>query len=288
MPRRTTRNITGIRGTGRVDYASVWRIVECSNPECERIFKVREDDRADDSEPVVCPQCDYPNPPELFERAARHKYCRVCETLQPLENFHRHARFRSGRQLECKVCKNTRINPTLNPLRTPDQHREASDRRRLYTVLSHDSKIDSDGVYKLFGGRCFNCGTELRKVIGAGGGYHLDHTLPVKYLWPLTTGATLLCAECNNAKHERWPSEFYEQAKLRKLAVLTGIEYPLLAGQPRFNLVAVRLIQDNIDEFLAQWVAQADEIGRLRNTILKVEGVDIYDGATNVPDYFYV
>jgi hypothetical protein len=193
---------------------------------------------------------------------------------------------RSGHQLECKVCKNTKINPTLNPLRTPDQHREASDRRRLYLALAQDSKIDADAVYERFGGKCFNCERPLKKLGGADG-YRLDHTLPARYLWPLNAGATLLCADCNNAKHERWPSAYYDAAKLRRLAVLTGIEHGMLTGDVRFNPEALALIRSDIDGFLARWVRYADEIARLRNLILQREGVDIYEGATNVPDYFY-
>jgi hypothetical protein len=290
VPRRTTKNISGIKGAGKVDYSSVWRVVECSNPECQRLFKVREDDHSDHA-PVVCPECEYENGTELFERAGRQKYCRVCEILQPLENFHKHkpneGSFRSGRQLECRVCKNTKINPTLNPLRTSDQHRESSDRRRLYMTLSQDAKINAEQVYEAFNGECFNCGARLKRITG-GSGFHLDHTLPAKYLWPLSLGPTLLCVECNNSKHDVWPSKFYNQTKLRQLAIKTGIRYELLAGEPRFNPDAIARIQGDIDDFLARWVKYADEIGKLRNLILSIDGVDIFEGAQNVPDYFYV
>jgi 5-methylcytosine-specific restriction endonuclease McrA len=290
MARRRTQNITGLKGAGHVDYVSVWRVVECMGSDCQRIFKIREGDWEGDEVALLCPECEYPNPREAYEAAARYKYCRLCGMLQPLDNFHRHkpnsGSFRSGRQLECKVCKNQKINPYLNPLRTADQHREASERRRLYATLSCDAKIDADRAYEIFGGKCFNCGRTLKRVTG-GSGYHLDHTLPIRLLWPMSMGATLLCVDCNNAKHERWPSEFYNPTQLRRLAVLTGINFDLLAGPPRFNPEAVQWIRDNIDEFLARWVEQAPEIARLRDRILEVEGVDIYEGATNVPDFFF-
>ncbi|MGI0015170.1 MAG: hypothetical protein ACREBU_17285 [Nitrososphaera sp.] len=152
MPRRITRNVTDIRGTGVVNASEVWRVFECFRPGCDSLMKVSEDwlEVHQSTEPVFvkCPKCGFENGKDVIERASRWKYCRVCERLQPLENFHRHKpsgrSFRSGRQLECIVCKNTRINPRLNPQRTADQHREAAQRRRLYSLLSGETrKIDS-------------------------------------------------------------------------------------------------------------------------------------------------
>lgn len=45
------------------------------------------------------------------------KLCSICEALKPIEAFHKHSGTRSGRQPECAVCKNERINALLNPLR---------------------------------------------------------------------------------------------------------------------------------------------------------------------------
>ena len=64
----------------------------------------------------------------------------------------------------------------------------------------------------------------------------IDHTLPVYYLWPATTDSgTLLCRVCNGNKTGKWPSEFYTDAKLHQLAVHTGFDYHLLAGEPQYN-----------------------------------------------------
>lgn len=296
MARRQTRNVTGIRGTGAIDANAVWRVFECFRPGCDQLIKVSEDwieDRLNTEVEaiVICPKCGFKNANDILERAARWKYCRVCEWLQPLENFHKHKprgrSFRSGRQLECRVCKNTRINPDLNPKRTSDQHREASQRRRLYSLVSGDEgRIDSKAVFDRFGNRCFNCGKPLTYAVRGAKDHDLDHTLPAKYLWPLSTGnATLLCSECNNSKHDKWPSEYYAPEQLKALARLTSIEYDLLAGEPKLNPTAVEAILANVDQFIEQWITYPDEIKKIRQLVLDMNAVDIFARANVVPDF---
>lgn len=296
-PRRRTTNITGIRGTGQVDYREVWRVFECYHPGCDALLKISETQMQqlmEGGQPITleCPKCDTINDSAVIGRAQRWKYCRVCEWLQPLDNFHKHrvtsAAFRSGRQFECSVCKNTVINPHLNPLRTADQHREAAQRRRLNGLVSGDTgRIDSRSIFERFEGRCFNCDRSLE--FGSQGDlpYVLDHTLPARYLWPLTTeSATLLCTQCNNAKHDQWPSTFYtDDRKLRRLSVLTGLPHRLLSGLPRLNPSAVARLRANVDEFLSQWIRYPDEIQRIRGMILDMTGIDIYDEARHVPGF---
>jgi len=341
MPRRKTKHITGIRGTGTEDYTVVWRVFECPRVGCHQLLRISEDDIIelwdcskeiktsiknfikeyyrrkpgyDDliettleeciknrkskgkNIPVVkCPKCGQ----EIYiddeflraTRNSRWKYCRVCEWLQLLDNFDYHkpntGSFRSGRQLECKICKKTKINPFLNPLRTSDQHREAAQRRRLYGILSGElGKIDSKKIFEKFEGKCFNCGKTLEfkdgKIIGGA----LDHTLPARYLWPLTTeNATLLCDECNNKKHDKWPSEFYDKKKLKGLAVLTGIPFDILSGPPKLNPEALKKILANVDKFIEDWIEYPDDIKKIRYLILEMEGIDIFERAKHVPDY---
>lgn len=208
-----------------------------------------------------------------------------------MENFHKHKpsgrSFRSGRQLECRVCKNTRINPNLNPLRTSDQHREAAQRRRLYSLLSGEAgKIDSHAVFERFGGRCFNCSKLLTYKVRGTKEYDLDHTLPAKHLWPLSTGnATLLCSECNNAKHDKWPSEFYKPEQIKALARLTSIEYGFLSGPPKLNPKAVEAILANVDRFIEQWIAYPEDLKKVRQLIQEMNGIDIFTRASTVPDF---
>ena len=151
---------------------------------------------------------------DYINEAQRLKYCLLCYTQKPLELFGIHNSRRSGRQGECRLCK-TIYNGIKNQSRITDQHREAASRRRLYRLLAEETgHIDSEAVFRKFEGRCFNCSRELRYTTRRQRGFHLDHTLPVRLLWPLTTdNATLLCQSCNNEKHDRWPSEFYDVAK---------------------------------------------------------------------------
>ena len=289
MPRRRTRNLTGIRGTGAVNASVVWRVLECGRPGCDQLLKASEEDltAGGSSFAIQCPKCGSRNPAAAINRAAQWKYCRVCEQLQPLENFHRHRRMRSGRQLECIQCKNLIINPRLNPLRTSDQHREAADKRRLYGFISGESKLDQKETYKRFENKCFNCEKKLK--VGEG---RMDHTLPARFFWPLQLGPTLLCATCNGGKAESWPSQFYKRdnenidvEKLRSLSVLTGIPYETLAGPTALNPAAVEWLKANLDEFFARWVRYPEEIKRIRRFIRDMEGQDIYEYASFVPDF---
>jgi hypothetical protein len=240
---------------------------------------------------VACSRCGHTNNIAAVNKGNDWKYCRVCEQLQPLDSFDRHvpssASFRSGRQLECRSCKRL-INAKLNPLRTGDQHRESSERRRLYGLLAGETRLNAADVHRRFGGECFNCGRPLTQREGA-----MDHTLPARNLWPQTMGATLLCHECNAFKAEKWPSEFYrrgadiDREKLQRLSYLTGIPYETLAGPPYLNPEAVQRILANVDEFLIRWIRYPDEIRRLRGTIRQMVGSDIfqYASAAAIPDF---
>ncbi len=290
MPRRRARNVTYIKGTGQVDYKIVWRVFECAKPGCDQLLKASEN-AADLSKVTVrCPKCSFRNSGSYIALAPRWKYCRVCECLKPLESFDRHkpntSSFRSGRQLECKSCKRS-INRLLNPLRTREQHREASERRRLYGLLAGEAKINERAVLKRFGGKCFNCGKKLDRSRRSPKRYHLDHTLPARYLWPLIKGPTVLCSDCNNAKHDKWPSEFYSPKQLRQLAVLSGIPYDLLEAAPQLNPRAVETLLGNVDAFLARWVRYPAEIKKLRRLLIQTGHPDMYGRATFVPSFLH-
>lgn len=297
MVRRKTTHITDIKGTGVVDYKVVWRVFECYRPGCDQIIKVSEDqidkwNENGETIQVICSKCGYQNDTNIIDRAARWKYCRVCEWLQPLENFHKHkptsASFRSGRQLECKSCKNQRINPKLNPLRTSDQHREASQHRRLYNIVSGVSgKIDSQAIFKKFEGKCFYCDKELEYKQRGKKDWALDHTLPAKLFWTIDSdNATLLCNDCNNLKHDKWPSEVYKnKEKLKKLSVLTGYTLELINGEPELNPDAVKKILANVDKFIEDWIGYPDEIKKIRDLILQMNGIDIYEKAKHIPEF---
>jgi len=289
-----------------VDPTEVWRVLECVRPGCEHLFKVSEDVPGFPDITIQCSECGQRIDREHIERSPRWKYCRVCEWLQPIGetvssaglsrgktrgsafDYHNPTSrsFRSERQLECRYCKRE-INKRLNPRRTSDMHRESAQKRRMYSLLAaEDQKIDSRKVFARFRSRCFRCSKPLEYRERGAKGYHIDHTLPVRFLWPLSTeNATLLCKDCNNEKHDRWPSEYYSKEDLQHLSVLTGITFDVLSGEPRLNPEAVRALRANIDAFLAQWIRYPQEIKRLRRMIVQMERVDIRDDATNWPAF---
>lgn len=215
---------------------------------------------------------------DYVARAPCYKYCIVCYALKPVEAFDRHGSRASGRQGECRLCKQ-RYNTLKNATRITDQHREAAQKRRLYLSLSGEGRIDSDAIHQRFGFRCFKCDADLSGDIPASE-RPLDHTLPVRLLWPMTTEtATLLCRTHNGEKSGKWPSEYYTDAELKRLAVITGVSYETLAGPAHVNPAAVERIQAPgfVDELLRKFAAYMTEMCKLRNRVLTAAGVDLFE-----------
>lgn len=215
-----------------------------------------------------------------IESSGDFKYCIVCNSMKRFEDFSNHGSRATGRQGECRQCKDT-YNAIKNQTRIPDQHREAAQKRRLYVDLSGSEKIDSHEVFAKFSGKCFNCQTSL--VDGEGnpltGTYNLDHTLPAVFLWPLTTdNATLLCRDCNGGKSGKWPSEFYSEKQLKALATSAGVPLDVLRGAEHFNPDALAYLSDpdNVDQLIAKYASYMDELIRLRNRIILAGGHDFF------------
>jgi len=223
---------------------------------------------------------------DYLKEAERFKYCIICACLKPLDRFDRHRSRASGRQGECNLCKAV-YNGLKNQTRLVEQHREASQKRRLY-VQFESGKLDLDAIYERFGHKCFKCGLDLSADVQEskeGKVGNLDHTLPAFYLWPLTTNnATLLCREHNGEKAEKWPSAFYNEAELRRLAALTGIDYRQLASKPMFNPEAVSRLKSSkfVVALFEKFARYPEELLRLRNRILDAEGFDFLDGVKNL------
>ena len=101
----------------------------------------------------------------IVKDGIQYKYCRVCTKLLLLTDFHKHKRvknsWKSGHQFECKSCKNTKINPLLNPLRTSDQMRESSEGSRLRGIVIPKGKMDSSVIFSKFQNKCFKCDKHL-------------------------------------------------------------------------------------------------------------------------------
>ena len=304
-----------VKGMGDV----VFRGFQCLNPECTDFIFVREDEITENYS-FVCPSCQYvleaggetkfydytmdvKNDKGSFEtvssgeftiyhddylnEAKRFKYCIVCNTLKPLEFFDNHASRNSGKQGECRLCKKV-YNDIKNGTRLTDQHREAAQKRRLLLDIAGSPKIRSKEIENRFQNKCFCCGKDLSNITDKRE-KPLDHTLPVYYLWPLSTeNATLLCHDCNGSKSGAWPSEFYKDSQLRQLSVLTGIDYKLLSGKPQYNPAALVELHkpEKVDALLAKYAKYMDEIIKLRNRILRDTQFDFFTVSQTISDVY--
>lgn len=279
---------------------------QCLNHDCEHYIFVKKDEILEDFE-ISCQECgfkfEYGGETDFFDykykvrgqiitegqfiishdeyiaEASEYKYCVLCNTLKPVTAFSTHNRSGSGYQSECKSCKD-KYNDLANPIRTSDQHRESAQKRKLFINIAGDYKIYSNEIYLKYGHSCFNCGKDL-KIYQNSKEKPLDHTLPVKFLWPLTTeNATLLCRECNNRKSDKWPSEFYDDNQLRELHRLTGISYEVLSGEAHYNPVAIEKLKNpkEVEKLIEKFAKYEDKIISLRNSIIDYEEFDIFEG----------
>jgi hypothetical protein len=320
MPRRAPYSKVNKTNQVRAQHVAgmgdvVFKGFQCLNAECEEFIFVREDGINEDYE-IYCQICghkiesggetkfyDYTieverdgitavgNPgvfsifhDDYLREAQRYKYCIVCNAMKPLEYFDRHSARNSGRQGECRLCKKA-YNEIKNGTRLTDQHREAAQKRRLYLDLAGATQINSHEIYERFGQRCFHCDKDLSNV-AKNSDKPLDHTLPVYYLWPLTTEtATLLCRDCNGNKSGTWPSEFYSNEELRRLSAITGLDHELLIGKPQYNPEALENLQTSatVDMLLAKYAPYIErELIPLRNRILRDTGIDFFSSATSI------
>jgi len=196
------------------------------------------------------------------------KKCAYCQRYLPLDpdrlgvlSFHKHNAKRTNHQNECRSCKTWRINKVLNPLRTPDQLHESSAITRERKLLLREPEIleeikERTGaglkslVWERFGRKCFNCGRELELTE-----VQLDHTRPLAYLWPIDEYATCLCADCNNAKKEKFPVDFYSAEKRDELAAITGIARAEL-DKKEVNPKELARLLANLAQFAVEWDAR--------------------------------
>lgn len=321
MARRAGYTEVQKEGQQRPDYVQgmgdvLFKHFQCLSPTCEGFLTVKVSDIGDPFS-LICPTCGFEHKTagetkffdyklyhktdkkvieagefvvlhdDYLTEAKLHKYCILCYTMKPVELFSRHSSRTSGYQGECQSCKTT-YNGIKNQTRITDQHREAAQRRRLYNQLAADgSKIDSRAVFDKFKGKCFNCEKALAFAVKGKREFDLDHTLPASLLWPMRTeNATLLCSACNNEKHGLWPSGFYKgKEKLKRLAVLTGYPFELLAGPQQINQEAVDSILGDVNAFLEAWIPYPNDIKKVRQLIRAHTKQDIFELTDNVPPH---
>jgi len=130
-----------------------------------------------------------------------------------------------------RSCKGA-INAKLNPLRTKQQLHESAVGRRIAELFAQeeDEKISIEKLFERFNSKCFktkkNLNFDDRKS------WAIDHILPSKFLYPLSIeNAALLSKEANDNKRDKWPSEYYTNNELIKLARITGANLQLLSSR---------------------------------------------------------
>lgn len=291
-----------------------YKVFQCLNPNCTEII-ITELFNTDSQYSVICPKCGYEHHKngqyklfsysmnvdgkdtptgegefivyhdEYISDASIFKYCKLCGILKPIELFHTHSRLSSGHQSECKRCKKI-YNSVKNPTRIPEQHAESGQNRRLMVDVTEtlEHKLNRKVIEKKYGYKCFCCGKDLSRGIPTKE-RPIDHTLPVYYLWPATTeNATLLCFNCNEKKKGKWPSEFYDDSKIRELSVLTGYSYELLSGDPVYNPDAIKNLNDSkkVDNLIVKYAKYMDRLIKLRNRILCATGYDFFAKSTKL------
>lgn len=164
------------------------------------------------------------------------KQCNTCGRVQPFHAFSKHVGWGPlQRQMECRGCKGA-INALLNPKRTKEQLHESGVRRRTADLLvsGENEKISLVELFERFDSRCFKTGKVLDPKKRST--WAIDHVLPSHYLYPLTfNNACLLSRDANQAKKGRWPTDFYTNSQLVKLASIIGADLALISGPPIVN-----------------------------------------------------
>jgi 5-methylcytosine-specific restriction endonuclease McrA len=209
----------------------------------------------------------------FFRIATEHmdsywKRCNACGRVLPFRAFSRHTGWGPlQRQMECRSCKGA-INAVLNPKRTKQQLHESASRRRVADLLLEGTNvsIDFDSLFRRFDSKCFKCGTSLE--VNARDTWEIDHILPSRYLYPLTSeNAALLCCGCNNTKHGRWPSDFYTNNELIRLSGITGADLSLLASNMPVVNTAI-----NVDACVSRFL-KVREYSNLRKRLKELKAL---------------
>jgi len=267
MARRESKNATGIPRIPNIPYHNAWASYTCINCGCRNYedigLELLSPGDAYEQCKWKCSNCEFVHSKESdlpfenwvasatakqnlptqrfwqgFFRSVTEKpesywkMCNVCNRCLPYADFAGHKRFGVlKKQIECRACK-AAINGILNVLRTSEQLRESSAKRRIADLLvaGSNEKLDVKALFERFSYKCFKTKTQLN--IEDSASWQIDHTLPSRYFYPLTAkNATLLSADANQNKSDMWPSEFYTNKELIELARITGASLELLSSK---------------------------------------------------------
>ena len=186
-----------------------------------------------------------------------------------------------GHQLECKACKKFFVNAPLNPQRQPEQFKEDGLRRRAFEVLVNNlmdrdlvhhefkkltKKEFTKHIHSKFGGKCFKCGKKLTTKQ-----MHLDHTMPLAFLYRLDETATCLCATHNSSKSDKFPVDFYSDAELINLSQITGIPLETIYSKS-VNMHVVDRLKSHVVWFFDTFLFDKD-FQKIRDGILTADKI---------------
>ena len=187
-----------------------------------------------------------------------------------------------GHQLECKACKKFFVNAPLNPKRSPQQFKEDGLRRRAIEVLVNKlletnlihfeyekktKKEFSEHIWKKFKCRCFKCGKKIPLDE-----MHLDHTMPLAYLYRLDESATCLCSQHNSQKSDHFPVDYYTTEELQRLSSITGLPLSVLESKG-VNQEVLNLLVDHVVWFYDDFLSDKD-YQKVRDGILTANKIN--------------
>lgn len=168
-----------------------------------------------------------------FRLNAPVKVCTQCKNVKDKAMFHKTAGNFDGLARTCKECCRVR----KLKFRNTDEYRSnrlIANRKKLAKARYRERKnqcvetstltpSDVAIIFERFGDKCFNCDSRERLT--------LDHHMPIKAGYSLTySNAVALCYECNSAKQDKLPTEFYSADKLAYLNGKLGIGPPLFGS----------------------------------------------------------
>ena len=192
-------------------------------------------------------------------------------------------------------------------MRNPQQFKEDGLRRRALEVLVntlldknlihhdfefHNKKEFSEYIWEKFDKKCFKCGKLLKLSE-----MHLDHTMPLAYLYRLDESATCLCSEHNSQKSDSFPKDYYSKEELVKLSEITNLDLNILSSTSP-NMKVVLLLIENIEWFFDEFlmypeyqkvrdnILTADKIYASLVRILKNTGIDLLNNYYSKTGYY--
>jgi len=187
-----------------------------------------------------------------------------------------------GHQLECKACKKFFVNAPLNPQRNPQQFKEDGLRRRAIEILVNElqdrnfvhfefekktKKEFAKYIWNKFGQRCFKCQKKLPFEE-----MHLDHTMPLAYLYRLDEAATCLCSHHNSQKRDHFPASFYTKDELAQLSKITGLSLEQLQ-YCGVNVEVLSLLVKNVIWYFDAFLMR-DDYQKRRDGILTADKIN--------------